>query len=112
MGAGLARQAARRYPDLPEVLGRCIQEKGNHVRVIRHDIIAFPTKNDWRLPAELELIEQSAHELLKIANAMQYKLVALPRVGCGKGELRWANVRPILEGVFGNDPRFVVVDNS
>jgi len=112
MGAGLAQQAALRFPNLPEILGKCVASSGNHVHVLRHDIVAFPTKNDWRQPSDLALIERSAHELLDKANLLQWKCVGLPRVGCGKGNLRWSQVRPVLEAVFGNDPRFVIVDNS
>lgn len=112
MGAGLARQAAQRYPNLPEVLGRCISNSGNHVHMLRHDLVAFPTKNDWQDPADLMLIERSAEELLKLATLQQFKLVALPRVGCGLGGLRWGQVKPILERVLGEDKRFVIVDNS
>ncbi len=112
MGAGLARQAAQRYPNLPEVLGKCIANSGNHVHMLRHDIVAFPTKTDWRDPADLVLIERSAEELLKLTNQQQFKLVALSRVGCGLGNLRWSQVKPVLERVFGDDRRFMVVDNS
>lgn len=112
MGAGLARQAALRYPNLPEVLGRCLTNSQNHVHVLRHDIVAFPTKNDWRDPSDLGLIERSAQELFDIATLQRMKLVALPRVGTGLGGLRWTEVKPILERILGNDKRFVIVDNS
>lgn len=112
MGAGLAGQAARRYPDLPETLGIALQNEGNHVAVLGHGLIAFPTKDDWRDDSTLPLIERSAKELLALTNTMGYRLVALPRVGTGKGQLKWCDVRPILERTLGNDPRFVVVDNS
>jgi hypothetical protein len=35
--------------------------------------------------------------------------VYLPSPGTGNGRLTWANVEPILDAVFGNDPRLVVV---
>lgn len=114
MGAGLARQAVARYPNLPEVLGKCIRANPKQrVHSIRHDVLTFQTKDDWRDPARLDLIEQSAAELVVLANKMpHWRTIALPRVGCGNGELRWTDVRPILEAAFGDDPRFVVVDNS
>lgn len=112
MGAGLALQAATRYPNLPEVLGRCILGRGNHVYGIAHNIVAFPTKNDWRDDASLELIEQSARELKELADKIGWPIVAMPRVGCGLGGLRWGHVKPVLEAVFGDDNRFVVVDRA
>lgn len=113
MGAGLALQAANRYPDLPEVLAKCIHVSGNHVHVIRHNIVAFPTKEHWRDPSSLGLIEAGALELASLANMLDWRArwsVALPRLGCGLGGLRWAHVKPILEKYL--DDRFVVVDNS
>jgi len=112
MGRGLAWQAAKRYPDLPEKLGRCIEVGGNHVHVIRHDIIAFPTKHNWWEKSDLALIGQSALELVSLVNSQGYKLVALPRVGTGNGQLRWPVVKPVLEDILGDDDRFVIVDNS
>jgi O-acetyl-ADP-ribose deacetylase (regulator of RNase III) len=108
----LARQAASRYPDLPGVLGRCIQSSGNHVHVIRHDIVAFPTKHNWWEKSDLGLIAQSARELLPLARQQQWKLVALPRVGTGNGQLRWSAVKPILTEILGDSPVFVIVDNA
>lgn len=112
MGAGLAKQAAARYPNLPEVLGRCIEFGGNHVHVIRHDLISFPTKDNWWDDSDISLIERSALELIGIAQKQDYKLVALPRVGTGNGKLRWTHVKPILADILGDDPRFVIVDTA
>jgi len=112
MGAGLALQAAKRFPDLPVVLGRCIDSSGNHVHVIRHDIVAFPTKHNWWEKSDLKLIEQSAEELRALAETQGWRLVALPRVGTGNGQLRWAEVKPILNRVLAHGAVFVVVDNS
>lgn len=111
MGAGLAAQAAQRYPNVPEVLGRCILEAGGpHVVVIRHNLIAFPTKYNWWDDSDLDLMDRSATELLALVNAMGWPLVAMPRVGCGNGLRRWSEVKPILDRVFGDDRRFVIVD--
>ena len=61
--------------------------------------------------ADKDLIAQSATELLDMVNKAGWKLIALPRVGTGNGQLLWGrDVKPILEDVFGDDPRFVIVD--
>lgn len=112
MGAGLAKQAATKYPNLPEVLARCILKDGNHVAGIRHDLLAFPTKEVWWQRSSLVLIERSAKELKALVDAMGWTLVAVPRVGCGNGQLRWAEVKLILEHALGDDPRFVIVDRE
>lgn len=112
MGAGLAVQAARRYPDLPEALARCIMEMHNNVHILPHDLIAFPTKHHWREPSDLVLIERSTRQLVALQHVYGWDMVALPRVGCGKGNLHWTQVQPMLSAIIGASPHFVVVDNG
>jgi hypothetical protein len=114
MGAGLAKQAVARYPGIDEILGKAIQNGGgNHVHMIRHNVVSFPVKDHWTQDASLALIGQSAVELHEMmALRPDWKLVALPRVGCGNGRLRWSHVRPILEDAFGDDERIVIVDRA
>lgn len=110
MGAGLARQAAIKYPNLPTILANCIANRGSHVFAVRHDLITFPTKQNWWDDSDLSLITRSSVELVKLADTMKMDKLALPRVGCGNGGLRWSTVRPILEAIL--DERFTVVDNG
>jgi len=112
MGRGLALQAARRYPLLPKVLAHLMRELGNRVLDCyrpRHcpTIITFPVKHHWSEPAQLDLIERSARELVALADHLEYGRVALPRVGCGNGQLDWTDVQPILERYL--DDRFILV---
>ncbi len=63
MGAGVAKQAAERWPWLPVRLGETIQFAGGvSVRAFPTLpdglwVVAFPTKGDWRRPSDLTLIE-------------------------------------------------------
>jgi hypothetical protein len=95
MGAGVAAQAVQRFPMLPRELGAKLR-KGNHVYYFDHyKLLTFPTKNHWRNPSTVELIEDSVRELLTYINpALRY---AMPRVGTGEGGLDWTTeVRPLL----------------
>jgi len=112
MGRGLALQAARRYPLLPKVLAHLMRELGNRVfdayrPRYQPTIITFPVKHHWHEPARLDLIERSAHELVAMADHHEYGRVALPRVGCGNGQLDWTDVQPILTRYL--DDRFILV---
>jgi O-acetyl-ADP-ribose deacetylase (regulator of RNase III) len=112
MGRGLALQAARRYPLLPKVLAHLMRELGNHVLDAYRPrslpiIVTFPVKHHWHHVAQLDLIERSAKELVALADHHEYRRVALPRVGCGNGQLDWKDVRPILERHL--DDRFTVI---
>jgi hypothetical protein len=103
MGAGLARQAAERFPGLEEALGGHIITRGNVPGVIHSgefDIVSFPTKRDWRDDSDIELIERSARRVKTLVRRENYSRVLVPKVGSGLGRLDWDAVRPVLEKHF------------
>jgi hypothetical protein len=107
MGRGVACQAARRFPELPGVLGHLVKNSGNHVHPLREGIVSFPIEESaWQCP-DLRLISRSARELRELADRERWKMVVVPRPGCGGGGLEWREVRPLLEEHF--DGRFVVI---
>lgn len=108
MGKGCALEAARRHPDMPRLLGRFVRNSGNHVFALPHNLVSFPTKHDWRLPSDLDLIRQSAIELRNLADSNLWKSVVIPRPGCGNGELKWPEVRGVLAPIL-NDDRFKII---
>ncbi len=68
----------------------------------------------WGSPSLLQLIEQSARELVALADlhrmpnkASRWDSIVLPRPGCGAGELNWDEVRPILSAIL--DDRFYAI---
>jgi hypothetical protein len=121
MGAGIAKEAADRYPFMPRQIGDAVGRRGNHVYAFNmrwynvfdfaNDfyLVTFPTKEHWRSPSTLELIERSARELKKIADENYWRKVLLPRPGCGLGGLSWDDdVRHVIASILSDD-RFVVV---
>ena len=114
MGKGLALAFAKRFPDLPALLGDKLMYNRLQVYTFEFDgvfIAAFPTKYHYKENSDIRLIEQSARELVKIADEAPCNGIYLPRVGCGLGMLDWEkDVKPILENHFDN--RFVIVDNK
>lgn len=106
MGRGLARQAKQRFPGLEYTLGELLNDGGNHVYCLPEiSIITFPVKYNWRDKASMSLIECSVWELLNELVDSQVS-VALPRVGCGNGKLRWTEVKTLLIPL---DDRFTCV---
>lgn len=105
MGAGVALEAARRWPWLPEWLGshyRARHRVGLEQRPVEHDqlrLIFVPVKpllpNDpaysWNQNADLELIRRQ----LGMLSAHQGRL-ALGFIGCGNGNARQRDVLPSL----------------
>lgn len=116
MGGGIAKEFARRFPQLPSIFGLYVLYEGNRVQMTtlgnhedRRWVIAFPTKHDWKAPSTLELIETSCQQLVADVNEFHpgWKRILMPRPGCGLGGLKWADVKPILERYL--DDRFVII---
>jgi O-acetyl-ADP-ribose deacetylase (regulator of RNase III) len=61
-------------------------------------IIALPTKDHWRRPPDLGLINLGLNSLRRwlIANP-QVETIAVPALGCGLGGLEWTRVKPLIE---------------
>lgn len=109
MGRGCAKQAARRYPALPALLGGLLKEKGNHVFLLMEHprLYTFPVKRNWYEQASLQLIERSCQELIPFIKAGERCVI--PRPGCGNGQRDWVTeVEPILSKLL--DDRFMVID--
>jgi hypothetical protein len=97
LGRGCAREAALKFPALPRELGAQLVSHGNRVYFFDHHgggLFTFPVKHQWMEHADLDLIREStesfARQLLKSCTYV------MPRAGCGNGQLRWEDVRPIL----------------
>lgn len=115
MGRGTALQAKRRLAGLEITLAAQLRQHGNHVAVLSYTgskaapvpLVMFPVKHQWYDDADLDLIRQSAQELLVLATVRGWQTVLLPRPGCGNGQRTWTEVEPILAPIL--DDRFVVV---
>jgi hypothetical protein len=110
MGRGCAREAAARFPTLPFELGRKIRSEGNHVFYFpEYRLITFPVKQVWWEPADLDLIQQSARELLQTIEEFNIKeVIYLPRPGCGNGKLKWEDVKKFLSPILKSDQFHIV----
>lgn len=111
MGAGLAKDAATRFPRLEEQLGRLLTNFGNQVfRFKKERLFIFPTKNDWRKPSSLSIIQKSCRQLKALVYVHNiHAPIYLPKVGCGLGGLRWENVKPILNQEL-NSEQYIVIE--
>jgi len=116
MGAGIAKAATRHYPGIAYRLGEKLLASGNNVYLLNPEgpppsgttaVLSFPTKEHWRDPSRLELIERSAHQLVAWMDEYEWDTAALPQPGCGLGGLDWERqVKPVLEAIF--DDRFMI----
>lgn len=104
MGAGIAKQAAQRFPCLPKIAGQRIQSGVDYnLLVIRIEntsnglIGLFQTKRSWRDPSPFGLIERSVLALEKWITDHKPNRVDMnfPGIGCGGRDLDM--IAPILE---------------
>lgn len=114
MGAGLAKQAAERYPYLPKKWGEWVKngwQQTDQLMDIQSGLLGVVTKNNYKESSSLELIEQSLIMLKKFhCTPPKYNRTVSPYLGCGLGGLDWVTqVRPLIEKYFGNDPSFTIV---
>lgn len=111
MGAGVALQAKRRFPDLPKRLGWLVTESGNQPYYFeREGIITLPTKHHWRNPSTIELIVSSIWKLVTLVDDLEITSVVMTRPGCGNGQLQWPDVRLVIEPLLDN--RFTVLSGA
>lgn len=109
MGAGLAKEFARRWPGLRRRHatlardGRLSVGLAPIVGEVGRDFCLFPTKRDWRMASRLDDVALGLDGLrIELANhrAMPRRRplnsIALPALGCGLGGLAWAAVRPLI----------------
>jgi O-acetyl-ADP-ribose deacetylase (regulator of RNase III) len=63
-------------------------------------IINFPTKDDWRDKSKLIYVEGGLDALVMECLTNRIHLVAMPRLGCGLGGLKWEDVKPLITDRF------------
>lgn len=118
MGAGLAKQAAIKYPELPRKLGKELKHYNKVYAFPQYvttgnlsvrDVIIFtvPTKHHWKDNSDIELIEKSLEQLTFYVKAACLKRVLITKLGCGLGKLDWNQVHPLMSKYL--DDRFVLV---
>ena len=104
MGKGSAREAASRFIGIQQWLGKQIMHYGNVPFKYPHaKIISFPTKHDWHVTSDLNLIMSSFQKIIvmfeKIRETEPEAELYSPRPGCGSttGQLDWeSKVKPAL----------------
>lgn len=110
MGAGIAKQFAIRYPELPSILGKKVKHYGNIPFLVKTkgvSILSFPTKNHYSEKSDLDLIIKSAKKIKILADKFFWTKIAIPAPGVGLGGLSWKlDVHPALKEIL--DDRFII----
>ena len=105
MGAGLAKQAKIKYPNMfIDYQGLCYNTKIKvHTPHVwrsddenEHDILLFATKKKWSNPSKMEYIKDGLYWLEHNARREGITSIAFPQIGCGLGGLDWDEVKVLL----------------
>jgi O-acetyl-ADP-ribose deacetylase (regulator of RNase III) len=103
MGKGIAKTFRERYPamfaEYRKLCDRGDLAVGN-LQLWKGDdrwVLNFPTKTTWRLPSKLEYIEKGLETFVKNYERMGIVSASFPPLGCGNGNLDWADVKPLIE---------------
>ena len=107
MGRGCAKEARDKFPGLAIYLGQMIKAHGNRCFNLGNGLVSFPVKHNWWEKADPDLIVQSAHQLVTMADKFGWKSVVIPRPGCGNGQLNWDDVKKVIEPIL--DDRFTII---
>lgn len=115
MGAGLALDFKRRFPEIWEPYkGACtsgeivpgrVQIVPIHQSGATRFVINFPTKEEWREPSRLPYIRTGLEDMVpKLAKLDPDHgwpgAIAIPALGCGLGGLLWGDVEPLILNAF------------
>ena len=111
MGAGIAKDCRDKFPGVDERLAFILNNYGVRVAHLGGyefgKIIAFPTKNKWRDPSDIQLIKKSCKELMYVIERYDYNKILLPKPGCSNGKLSWDFVKKEIEPLL--DERVYIV---
>lgn len=107
MGAGVALQFKRRYPEMfQSYIEHCrygLMDKHVHVSYQKLDstvVVNLATKYHWKNNSDLELIKHQLGELAYAAEVYGFDVISMPRIGCGLGNLSWSDVEPLIVNAF------------
>lgn len=110
MGAGIARQFKKQFPDMFIEYERAChanEVKLGKMHIVQTEtsdgdkyIVNFPTLEHWTDQSELKHIEAGLKDLVKVLQEKEIKSVAIPPLGCGVGGLLWEDVRQLIEAAF------------
>lgn len=115
MGAGIALEFKKRYPDLfNDYKQRC--QKGEVIAgrpyLFENDkvqVLNFPTKRHWKNNSDINDIEDGLKYLAEHHADMGIFFLALPPLGCGLGGLEWASVKTLIDKHLGPLPDLEVL---
>lgn len=113
-GKGLALEFKQRFPDMFTTYRKMCMDGTlrvgqigfyAHKKTPAHVICLFPTKNHWREPSTVDILDRTLTAFVKYAPIMKITSAAFPKIGCGLGGLHFKHqVQPLIEQHLGEAP--------
>ncbi len=102
MGKGIAKEFKQRYPKM-FVEYRTLCDKHQLIPGALHLwrgpdkwVLNFPTKTTWKKASKIEYIEEGLATFRDNYTRLGIRSIAFPPLGCGNGNLNWAEVKPLM----------------
>ena len=108
MGKGLALEFSLRYPNLLKKYKEKCQNKEITTGKIYYykeesiTIVNFPTKKDYKFPANIKWIEEDLKDFANTYKNYNITKIAFPLLGCGYGGLNKHDVLKLMEKYLSN----------
>lgn len=115
MGAGIAVEFDKRFPDMKGDLLRTIGwNDGNNPFTIEHHendrrIYNLITKEKYWHKPTYQSFEKSLEKLVELCVDSNVNHLAMPKIGCGLDRLKWNMVKEMIIEAFGNTDIEIVV---
>lgn len=101
MGAGLALDAANRFPGLSARYGSALVRGDVNVGFTDIRVLCVPTKDHWRDPSTVELVSAALQALARWCVAHPDERLVVPALGCGLGGLAFETVAEMTAETLG-----------
>jgi O-acetyl-ADP-ribose deacetylase (regulator of RNase III) len=105
MGNGLALYFKLNYPDLFVAYQKAcamgwFARKGIFVYTVSptRKILCLPTKRHWKYKSRIEWIDKALYIVARDYEEYGITSLAVPAIGCGKGQLEWEDVHNLIRG--------------
>ena len=109
MGKGLAEAFRLKYPEIYGPYKYMCHKKylapGKLHTVRTNDgrlVVNFPTKDDWMSGSEMSYVADGLQALAELLVITNIRSIAIPKLGCGCGGLKWKKVHDLIYDVLGN----------
>ena len=111
MGAGIAKQAAEKFPCLPLEYGRLCQQKVSHVVLPEYKLVLVPTKPlvsakpflSWKQDADYKVVENSLYWIQDHILEVRTPKLYVPILGSGAGKLEKREIEAMMNRILLSD---------